>query len=192
LASLDYSMSDIIVVALESEVPELFKQYKNIHTIGVGKVNAAINTMRLINHYRPARIINIGTAGGVTVSSGIHRINTVWQHDVNLMPLGLQPGIHLSDPGSVLSISGAGKICGSGDLFVTEPTKLRIKCDIVEMEAYSVVKAAQAVGAEVEVWKYISDAADGTAPKTWAESVAAGEELYRKVFADLDIKLETR
>lgn len=185
-------MNDIVVVALESEVPELFKQYRNIHTIGVGKVNAAINTMRLINYYRPGRVINIGTAGGITVQAGIHRINTVWQHDVNLMPLGLKPGVHLSDPDNVLTIPGDGKICGTGDLFVTEPNKLRIKCDIVEMEAYSVVKACQAVGAEVEVWKYISDAANGTAPKTWAESVAAGEELYRKILADLDAKMETQ
>lgn len=183
-------MNDLVLFALESEAPELFKEYANVHAIGVGKVNAAINTQRLIHQYQPERVINLGTAGGVTVEGGIYRINTLWQHDVNLMPLGIKPGIHLSDPDSILSLPGEGKICASGDLFVTEPTKLRIECDIVEMEAYSIAKVCIMLGIEVEIWKYISDRANSVAGVTWQESVANGVELYKKVLVDLNVILE--
>lgn len=178
-------MNDIILFALETEAPELFKELDNIFCIGVGKVNAAINATRLCLTYRPKRIINMGTAGGITLGHGIHRMNAVWQHDVNLKALGLQPGIHINDPESLIIMPGEGKTCASGDIFITEPDKLRVECDVVDMEAYSVAKVANRLGIDVEIWKYISDPADTGAGKTWKEQVAAGEPYYRKVLKNL-------
>jgi len=185
-------MSDLIVFALEAEAPDLFKEYSNVHCIGVGKVNAAINTMRLCHLYHPRRIINMGTAGGIRLGHGVHRINTVWQHDVNLMALGMKPGIHFNDSGSIIIMPGVGKTCASGDIFITEPDKLRVECDVVDMEAYSVAKVANTLGLDIEIWKYISDPADTGAGATWKEQVSAGEELYRKVLEELKIKLESK
>ena len=143
-------MNDLILLALTSEAPNLFK-YKNVHETGVGKVNAAITTMVYINHFRPKRIISLGTAGGITVNSGIHRVKKVIQHDVNLKALGLEPGIHLLDDMSVLTLPGEGITCASGDVFVDNPDKLRVPCDVVEMEAYSVVKAARLYDLEIDI-----------------------------------------
>jgi adenosylhomocysteine nucleosidase len=182
-------MSDIIVFALEDEAPNLFKEYTNVHCIGVGKVNAAINTMRLCHMYHPRRIINMGTAGGIRLGHGVHRINTVWQHDVNLMALGMKPGIHFNDPESMIIMPGIGKTCASGDIFITEPDKIRVECDVVDMEAYSVAKVANRLGIDIEVWKYISDPADAGAGTTWKEQVAAGEPFYRKVLEQIGAKL---
>jgi adenosylhomocysteine nucleosidase len=182
-------MNDLILVALQDEAPNLFKEYSNVHCIGVGKVNAAINAMRLCNIYQPQRIINLGTAGGIRSGHGIHRINTVWQHDVNLMALGMQPGIHFNDPESIIIMPGPGKTCASGDMFVTEPDRLRVQCDVVDMEAYSVAKVANKLGLDIEVWKYISDPADAGAGKTWKEQVAAGEPLYRQVLEQIGAEL---
>ena len=182
-------MNDLVLFALEDEAPNLFKEYSNVHTIGVGKVNAAIHTMRLCNLYHPKRIINLGTAGGIRLGHGIHRINTVWQHDVNLMALGMQPGIHFNDPESMIIMPGLGKTCASGDMFITEPDKLRVECDVVDMEAYSVAKVANCLGLDIEVWKYISDPADAGAGKTWKEQVAAGEPFYRQVLEQIGAKL---
>jgi adenosylhomocysteine nucleosidase len=182
-------MRDLIVFALEDEAPNLFKEYTNVHCIGVGKVNAAINTMRLCNIYHPRRIINMGTAGGIRLGHGIHRINTVWQHDVNLMALGMKPGIHFNDPESMIIMPGVGKTCASGDIFITEPNKLRVECDVVDMEAYSVAKVANRLGLDIEVWKYISDPADAGAGTTWKEQVAAGETFYRKVLDEIGAQL---
>jgi adenosylhomocysteine nucleosidase len=182
-------MNDLILFALRDEAPGLFENYKNVFEISVGKVNAAIGTARLISYYNPRRVINLGTAGGIRVTAGIHRINKIVQHDVNLMAMGLAPGQHLKDSLSTITFAGEGKTCASGDLFVTEPGKLRVNCDIVEMEAYSVAKACKILNVECEVWKYISDAADKDAPDHWQRSVAAGEQLYRKVLAELNVEL---
>ena len=185
-------MNDLIVFALEDEAPGLFKEYANVHCIGVGKVNAAINVMRLCHIYHPKRIINMGTAGGIRLGAGVHRINTVWQHDVNLMALGMRPGIHFNDPESMIIMPGVGKTCASGDMFITEPKKLRVECDVVDMEAYSVAKVANKLGVDIEVWKYISDPADTGAGTTWKEQVSSGEPLYREVLEELKIKLESK
>jgi adenosylhomocysteine nucleosidase len=179
-------MSDLVVFALEDEAPNLFSEYSNVHCIGVGKVNAAINTMRLCHLYHPNRIINLGTAGGISLTSGVHRINTVWQHDVNLMALGLLPGVHFNDPVSMITIPGIGKTCASGDIFITEPQKIRIECDMVDMEAYSVAKVANRLGIDIEIWKYISDPADIASGSTWKEQVAAGEPFYRTVLKQIE------
>ena len=186
-------MTDLIVVALESEVPELIHKYSNIHTIGVGKVNSAINLLKLIHQYNPTRIINLGTAGGITVSHGIHRINKVWQHDVNLIALGLQPGEQLHDRVNIfIDIPGPGLVCASGDMFITEPEKLRLPCDIVDMESYSVARVAKTQGLDVEIWKYISDSANESAGSDWQESVHTGEEYYIDVLQQLSAQLENK
>jgi len=183
-------MNDLIVFAMQEEVPTLINKYRNMFCIGVGKVNAALNTMMLIDKHKPKRVINLGTAGGIRVDSGVYRINKVVQHDVNLTAVGLAPGVHFHDLHSSIKIPGQGKICASGDIFVTEPDKLRIECDIIEMEAYSVAKACLLTGTSVEIWKYISDKADENAGVTWQDQVAAGEDLYMKVLYDLNVKLE--
>lgn len=182
-------MSDLIVLALREEAPRLFKQYKNVHAIGVGKVNAAINVSKLIAEYRPSRVINLGTAGGLRLDSGIYRVNTVREHDFNCAALGILPGHHIDGTVHEIKLHGSGKICASGDLFVTEPDKLRVDCDMVEMEAYSVAKACIVHNIQVEIWKYISDAADDNAAVEWTEQVAMGESYYLDVLAGLNARL---
>lgn len=183
-------MRDIIVMALKEEAPSLFAQYSNVFEIGIGKVNAAINTMRLISKYGPVRIINLGTAGGLTVGTGIYRINKVFQHDMNCIAMGVKPGQIPYDDNSVIELPGNGKICASGDLFVTEPNKLRLNTDIIEMEAYSVAKACLLTQTEVEIYKYITDVADENAVDNWRQQVSNGELLYKHVLSQLEVKLE--
>lgn len=181
-------MNDLILFALKDEAPDLF-QYANVFEIGVGKVNAAILTTHLIHLHQPSRVINFGTAGGVTFESGIHRVNKVVQHDLNLKPLGLLPGMQLHDELSVIDLSGNGIVCGTGDYFVSEKHKLRLPCDIVDMEAYSIAKSALNFGVNIEIWKYVSDQADNNSGDSWKESVAAGEPYYKQVIKKLNINL---
>lgn len=185
-------MDDIVVLALCDEAKGLFAEFANVFATGVGKVNSAIQVTRLIHEHRPRRVINLGTAGGITVGSGIHRVNRVIQHDVNVTVLGLAPGIHINDPDSQLTLPGDGRTCASGDLFVTEPSKLRVGCDLVDMEAYSIARAARVHGLEVEIWKYISDGADSGSGDEWTRNMSRGEQLYRQVLADLGAKLVRR
>ena len=55
-------MGIIILSALADETEELQSKYKVILT-GVGKVNAAIASLKAIKKYKPDLIINYGTAG---------------------------------------------------------------------------------------------------------------------------------
>jgi adenosylhomocysteine nucleosidase len=186
-------MSDLIVIALEKEAPQLYQHYSNVHVIGVGKVNAAINLTRLIYRYHPRRVINIGTAGGITVTQGIHRINCVRQHDANMMPIGLDPGAILNDAdNTVVNLPGDGLVCASGDLFVTEPEKLRVPCDIIDMEAYSVARVCKSMAIDCEIWKYISDGADSASASTWQAEVKSGQDYYEQVLKDLNAILDRK
>lgn len=182
-------MHDIIVLALAEEAPNLFKRYKNVFAIGVGKVNAAINVSKLIAEYNPNRIINFGTAGGMNLAHGIYRVNTVKEHDFNCAALGVLPGYHVDGTINEIKLSGNGHICASGDLFVTEPEKLRIECNMVDMEAYSIVKASITHNVQVEVWKYISDQADDSAASDWTEQVSKGEPYYFEILKSLNSNL---
>jgi adenosylhomocysteine nucleosidase len=183
-------MNDLILFAMRDEAPTLFHKYSNVFCIGVGKVNAAIKTTMLINMYQPTRIINMGTAGSITLQPDIYRVNKLIQHDVNLCAVGMAPGYHLNDTLNELRLPGEGYTCGSGDVFVTEAHKLRVHVDIVEMEAYSIAKACILNNVECEIWKYISDKADENANTTWKEQVAAGEALYLKVLEELKANLQ--
>jgi adenosylhomocysteine nucleosidase len=183
---------DIIVFALQEEAPMLFAKYSNVFCVGVGKVNSAIKTTMLIHKHKPKRVINMGTAGSITLHPDIYRVNRLIQHDVNLTAVGLSPGHHLNDDLNNIRLSGNGKVCGSGDVFVTESHKLRMSVDLVEMEAYSIAKACILNGVQCEIWKYISDKADENASTTFQEQVAAGESLYIKVLQDLNVKLEEK
>jgi len=177
---------------MREEAPSLFAKYKNVFCVGVGKVNSAINATSLIHKHNPKRVINLGTAGGIDLHTGIYRVNKLIQHDVNLLAIGMAPGYHLNDTLNEIRFDGEGKTCASGDMFVTEAHKLRVHCDIVEMEAFSIAKACMLNNIECEIWKYISDKADENANVTWQEQVAAGEDLYKKVLQDLHIKLEDK
>lgn len=182
------SMNDLIVFALQSEAPSLF-QYQNVFQIGVGKVNAAMNTALLISKFKPKRVINLGTSGGVTLDKGIYRVRHILQHDVNLIALGIKPGQMLNDLTSFIDLGGEGYTCATGDMHVHEKHKLRVKCDLVDMESYAIAKVCLTTGIECHIYKYVSDLADENAGTTWKEHVAAGEVLYKNILEELKVEL---
>jgi adenosylhomocysteine nucleosidase len=184
-------MRDMVLFAMREEAPSIVGRYRNVFEIGVGKVRSAINTTRLIHLHRPKRVINLGTAGGITLGSGIHRARRIVQHDVDLRPLGLEPGHQLGDDLPEIECGGTGHVCGSGDVFVTNPSGLRMPVDMVEMEAYGVARSAVEHGVDVEVWKYISDAADDRGAEDWTAGVSAGEAAYLQTLEELNASLES-
>ena len=62
------SMNDIVLIAIREEAPDL-GHMMNLFYTGVGKVNAAMTAGEVIAKYRPQRIINFGTAGGITMGT---------------------------------------------------------------------------------------------------------------------------
>lgn len=62
---------------------------------GIGKVNAAMSTTLLIDHYAPSAIINTGSAGGFHTDLEVGDIvisSSVCHHDVDVTPFGYQHG----------------------------------------------------------------------------------------------------
>lgn len=171
------TMRDIIIMALPEEAPALADR-TNVFFSGIGKVNAAAMTGLLIERYRPHRIINFGTAGGITVGPGLWSVRRFVQRDMQCFKLGAQPGqTPFEITPIVLDLGGDGKICSTGDDFVTDPN-LEIAADLVDMEAYAIAKVCWQRGISFECYKFVSDQANEHAYRDWAEMVSAGQQSY--------------
>jgi adenosylhomocysteine nucleosidase len=175
-------MNDIILIAIREEAPE-FASLGHVFFTGVGKVNAALTAARLIEKYRPKRVWNFGTAGGITVGSGLHLCTRFVQRDMDVGPLGFKPGQTPYEDHVVLHLGDHGLVCSSGDSFVTDPN-LTLPADLVDMEAYALAKACAATGTEFICHKFISDRADGGSSSDWSENVRMGEASYMRVLQE--------
>ena len=163
-------MSVLVVVATEAEAANVPAGLRTVVT-GLGKTAAAVATTRAILESRPARVVNIGSAGalrdGVT---GLHEIGTVLNHDMNgdaVRALGY-------DPRDVLTVGGSEIVLASGDVFVTDPVvraRLGGRAHLVDMEGYAVAFAAAELGVPVTLVKHVSDNADESALE-WVDVVA--------------------
>lgn len=173
-------MSDIILIALELEAPKM-SQWDNVFFTGVGKVNAAMTAAKLIERHKPDVVWNFGTAGGITVDSGIHKITQFVQRDMVCGGIGCAPGQTPFESDIILG-DGDGLTCSTGDNFVSDPN-LEIPADLVEMEAYAIAKICQEAGVEFRCYKYVSDQADGDASEEWSKSVANGEPHFIEVYS---------
>jgi adenosylhomocysteine nucleosidase len=177
-------MNDIVLIAIREEAPDL-GHMMNLFYTGVGKVNAAMTAGEVIAKYRPQRIINFGTAGGITVGPGLHECTQFVQRDMSCEALGCTPGqtpfetaVHIGNT--------SGLTCSTGDNFVINP-QLHIPADLVDMEAYAIAKACEKYGVEFVCWKYISDQANQNAHSDWQQQVAQGQSHYVNKLKELNL-----
>ena len=176
-------MNDIILIAIREEAPDL-NHMMNVFYTGAGKVNAAITAGELIAKYQPKRIINFGTAGGITVGTGLHECTQFVQRDMNCVGLGCAPGQTPFE--TDVAIGTPGLTCSTGDNFVMDP-QLLIPADLVDMEAYAIAKACKKHHVEFLCFKYVSDQANATADTDWRESVAHGQLHYVNKLKELNL-----
>ncbi len=146
---------------------------------GIGKVNSALNTYRLIHAFKPDLVINSGVAGGADKSM---RIGTLLvaeyaaYHDVWCGP-GTEPGaadgmsVFLPADGHVIEVARKvlpqdnvryGLIC-SGDRFISTAAELKkikeifptaLACD---MESASIAQVCVGCGVPFNVLRVVSD-----------------------------------
>ena len=180
-------MNNIILLALREEAPDL-AQYANVFFTGVGKINAAMTTAQLIERYKPKQIINFGTAGGITVSAGLHQITQFVQRDMQCVELGCLPGQTPFDNTEVVLKLSDGLVCSSGDNFVTDPN-LEIPADLVDMESYAIAKVCYMNNTNFICYKFISDNADNSASTNWETMISAGQSYYIDKLKELNISL---
>ena len=179
-------MKDLILIALKDEAPDIAYSMKVFYT-GVGKVNAAITAAECIATYNPKRVINFGTAGGITVKSGFHQVTKFVQRDMMCCELGSLPGQTPFEDGVVLDF-GKGLTCSTGDSFVTD-SNLLIPADLVDMEAYSIAKACNKHNVEFLCYKFVSDGANSDSLTDWQSTVSQGQTHYLNKLKELNVSL---
>jgi adenosylhomocysteine nucleosidase len=174
-------MDKLFLAAIKEETVGL--NYFN--HIGVGKINATYNTLRLINSHKPKIIINYGTAGAInTKLKGIVECTKFYQRDMDVRGLDFELGETPFDKTKEIVVSENGYSCGTGDNFVNK--KIDMKVDVVDMEAYAIAKVCKLEGVEFKCFKYISDNADKNSNKDWHESLVLGANAFSKLFMRRD------
>jgi len=179
-------MHDLILIALKDEAPDMSYSMKVFYT-GVGKVNAAMTAAECIAKYKPKRVINFGTAGGITVKSGFHQVSKFVQRDMMCCELGSLPGQTPFEDDIIIG-NGDGLTCSTGDNFVTD-SNLLIPADVVDMEAYAIAKVCKKTKTEFLCYKFISDGANGESLNDWRTTISLGQLHYLNKLKELNISL---
>ena len=169
-------MDKLFVAAIKEETVGL-DYFKHI---GVGKINATYNILKLIQIYKPKIIINYGTVGAInTKLKGIVECTKFYQRDMNVRVLDFKLGETPFDKVKEIIISDSGYSCGTGDSFVNQ--KIEMEVDVVDMEAYAIAKVCMLENIEFKCFKYISDNADENANNDWNTNLTLGAEAFAKM-----------
>ncbi len=182
---------------VESLSPSIREKLRTV-PIGVGKINAALNTLLAIQKYSPSLVVVVGSCGAIREGLEIGDLiipNRVVQWDIDLERFGWARG---ALPAANGEIEGAleivplsedystyrgravkqGVALGSGDRFLVRSERAEMSWLIdeldlwaVDMESYAVVKAARATGVEVTVGRFVSDDAGGRRPKNFQKMI---------------------
>ena len=171
-------MNKLFVAALKEETPGL----DYFHYIGVGKINATYNLLKLINKFKPNQVINFGSAGAIKKEiSGIVECTKFYQRDMDVRGLlDFKLGETPFDPISKIILSHEGYICATGDKFVKN--KLEMDCDIVDMEAYALAKICKIKNIDFKCFKYISDYANDQSSNDWKENCHKGASDFLSLY----------
>ncbi len=161
---------------------------------GVGKVQAAMATTLLHEHFKPTKIINIGSAGGLISGMEIGDIiisDETAHHDVDLTPIGLAPatlpGLPQTFPSdaelitltksvlAALNIHSQIGLIATGDAFIADQARVEIikstfpNVKAVEMEAAAIAQVCYLYKTPFIVIRALSDLPDKEMPMSFVE-----------------------
>lgn len=146
---------------------------------GIGTLPAAIRLTEVLARERPARVVNIGTAGALRDGlDGVFEVDRVIKHDFKLEVLTdiaryLLPAVIELETSGRLPTAGL----ATGDAFVSETAlrdELAVASSLCDMEGYAVAAVCQHFGVPVTLLKQVSDSANESAKGTWADAVDRG------------------
>ncbi len=162
---------------------------------GIGKVNAALGTALMLDHYRPDLIINTGSAGGMDPSMAVGDLvvsTALRYHDADVTAFGYEPGqipglppSFPADPElqrraeeSVLQATGSPARTAeilSGDTFMSDPERIAQVRTLfpgaaaLEMEGAAVAHTAYRYGIPFVGIRALSDIAGGGSKQSFEE-----------------------
>ena len=166
-------MDKLFLAAIKEETVGL--DYFN--HIGVGKINATYNSLKLINMHKPKIVINYGTVGAINNNlNGLIECTKFYQRDMDVRGLNFKLGETPFDEINEIITSVSGYSCGSGDSFVNKAIDMNV--DVVDMEAYAIAKVCKLEKIEFQCFKYISDKADNNADTDWKKNLEFGAKAF--------------
>lgn len=149
-----------------------------IHIIGIGKVEAAINTLKLIQKFQPDHVVEFGSCGNLKN----HKVGEVLEvgsvyDDFYGGPVENHPPIEISD--SNIKLFSTDTFYEKGGVYSNYYTGMLRECDIIEMEGYSIAKICESEGISLSLYKWVSD--DGNVT-SWIHNASIGYNNFKKVF----------
>ena len=173
-------MNKLFIAALKEETVGLNYFYH----VGVGKINATYNLIKLIQEHKPSEVINYGTAGATKKElSGIVECTKFYQRDMDVRSLlDLKLGETPYDNIKEIINSDKGYSCGSGDSFVSKQIEMEV--DLVDMEAYALAKVCKIHNIAFKCYKYISDYANDESSNDWIENCHKGAVEFLTLYPE--------
>lgn len=175
---------NLIVFALKEE--DCIKEYSSwikIYT-GVGKINATYNLTKAVLKYKPNKIINFGTAGGVRLKKhSFVKINKFIQLDMNCTVLTKTK--HLTPfEEDVGFIGNDGICCGTADTFIADAQNIKDTVDLVDMESYALAKVCKLENITFKSYKYITDECNVGSSEDWTNNIKKAKQYYEAVMEE--------
>ncbi|MCB1487981.1 MAG: 5'-methylthioadenosine/S-adenosylhomocysteine nucleosidase [Bauldia sp.] len=188
----------LYVMATEMEYgPHLKNRITPVIT-GVGPVEAAVGAAAALGELDragalPNLVCSLGTAGSAKLEhAGIYQVSSVAYRDMDASPIGFDKGVTpFADEPAVIAIRDripdlpAASISTGGNI-VSGAAYDAIAADMVDMETYSVFRAARAFGVPMIGLRAISDGrSDLTGLHDWTEFLHILDEKLALVLDDL-------
>ena len=160
-------MNIVYVMALDSEYGPQLRARIAPHLTGVGPVEAAIATTRLLAERRgalPDLLVSLGSAGSRRLVQGeVYQASAVAYRDMDASPLGFAKGqTPLLEQPPVIALGPpvpgiAQASLSTGGNVVSGAAYDAIAEDMVDMETYAVLRACQGFGVPLLALRGISD-----------------------------------
>ena len=184
--------SIVILAAIPDElIPNSINGVNIIYT-GIGKINAAYWATKVILEQKPRLILNVGTAGVLTVENlgKVHDVRSVIERDFLAMPLAERGSVPFDDSKNEFILNHQGLKVATGDSFVSKHDSWlnQQKVDLVDMELFAIAKVSNKLGVHCKAIKYGSDLANSEAPLDWKKSLDKAKFLFsEKIIESLDL-----
>tara|TARA_Y100000592_G_C5270486_1_gene221625 strand:+ start:23 stop:571 length:549 start_codon:yes stop_codon:yes gene_type:complete len=151
-----------------------------IFITGIGKVNAAINATKLIQKYDPDIVINFGSCGNLKnyQIGEVLEVGKVY-NDIDTLGFHKSKSITLANKSKIKCFTTDHMYDSSHEDYLESYLEKIDKCDIVDMELFSIAKSCKSAGKFLYSYKWVSD--DGS-NDDWLKNAKVGFDNFKIIF----------
>ncbi len=157
-----------------------------IYQVGIGKINSAMNMMKIIHKVKPELVINFGSCGNLKnyEVGKVMKVGKVY-NNIDVRPFA-EYGCTPETEYCKIKLCKSKIKCFTTDQiydntrtdYAEKYLEMIEKCDIVDMECYSLAYVCNQFGVDFESYKWVSD--DGNVD-TWEENASIGFENFKNM-----------